>query len=532
MRIMLREGLVFAVIILLIGTPFIPCVGGNKNINDYGENSNDEDYPIINFISEKIGNPWQIFWFNIGASNKTKYFFAEPAVIELEYFKNKTVNITWGVQDDSKNMWHRFQPNMMEEYTLYYDVVYPSNINKSALHATFNPPVIDILEYHEKVGGTDAQAPQPKTVLNLSLDINSKHAIPVKDFILKVKITSKLKYGDLINELGRYSSLKNKLLRNFVTSFKMMLGGYFQAQFKNETRTKYIDILVKVKTYRNAILNVPGPIKMDINELKQARIEIQNQGNIIEQYGFRVVKGNESIKVNCPGSITVYPGYIRAAYFGIIPKSVLYDPGTLNSVKFELYSHESNVTLANGTISVYTQGLNIGGIVHVEYIRELIIILIIILFLYILNIYIRRLRYAKIFKKPEKPWEIIEEKKYLEKLQKQKKLKEFNNTLKMMRNEYHSSLLWYKEYRSLLLRELRKKRKLWIKKSFHNLHRNVSNFLKQLKREKSEEPKLIKQKIIKKRPEEIKLIDSRREKIIRKIKRQQQKQKRRFEGRI
>ena len=203
---MLSKGLVFTVIILLIGALFIPCVGGNKNISDYGENGNDEDYPIINFISENIGNPWQIFWFNIGASNKTKYFFAEPAVIELEYFKNETVDIIWGVQNESKDMWHRFQPDVNEEFTIYFDVIYPPNINKEALHATFNPPAFDILEYHEKVGGTEAHAPQPKTVLNLSLDINPKHAIPVKDFILTVKATVHMKYGNLIN-IFRYCIL-------------------------------------------------------------------------------------------------------------------------------------------------------------------------------------------------------------------------------------------------------------------------------------------------------------------------------------
>ena len=72
-------------------------------------------------------------------------------------------------------------------------------------------------------------------------------------------------------------------------------------------------------------------------------------------------------------------------------------------------------------------------------------------------------------------------------------------------------------------------RKLRIKKSLRNVLRNVSNFVKQLEKEKSEEPEIKNQKIVKKRTGEIKVFDSRKEKIIKKIERHQEKQKRRFE---
>ena len=236
-----------------------------------------------------------------------------------------------------------------------------------------------------------------------------------------------------------------------------------------------------------------------------------------------------NIIINCPGPITVYPGYVRHAYIGLIPKPIFYDPGTLH-VKIQLYSHEQpNVILANGTISVYTQGLNIGGVVNFEYIWELIIILIIILSFYILNIFVRRLRYAKVFKKPEKPWEIIEEKKYLEKLQKQKKLKEFNNSLKMMRDEYRSSLLWYKYHKKLISSELCKKKKQMIIESLNKIYRKVLNLFKQFKKEMTETPRINKKKINEEKYDEIKFVDKRKEKIFKKIEKQQERQKRRFE---
>jgi len=49
------------------------------------------------------------------------------------------------------------------------------------------------------------------------------------------------------------------------------------------------------------------------------------------------------------------------------------------------------------------------------------------------------------FGKPDKPWNLPEERKYLEKL-KEKDKEEYNNVLKMMRDEYKSALLWYKSY--------------------------------------------------------------------------------------
>ncbi|MEA2055452.1 MAG: hypothetical protein U9O49_01310, partial [Candidatus Thermoplasmatota archaeon] len=77
---------------------------------------------------------------------------------------------------------------------------------------------------------------------------------------------------------------------------------------------------------------------------------------------------------------------------------------------------------------------------------------IIILLGVVIFFYRRRKILQKLCIKPDEPWKLEKEKKYLDKL-KEKDNEKYDETMKMMKDEYKSSLLWYKHYRKGMLKK-------------------------------------------------------------------------------
>ena len=474
-------------------------------------------------------------WYNIGSGPTPKYFYADPDYIEIDYLGNTTVDLVWGVENPERKPFHRFQSNVFPEFTLVYDVVFPKNIPEDAFHAVFDPPTFDIVEYDEEVGGSITEAPQPTTKLTLFLDIPRDPSNPIQDFILKINVSIYRKYGDIIK------------IFNPIISF---LSGIWRANYEADIGHKSFYIFVKIKPFRNAELYVPPLVEMRLNDCKTTQIQIQNRGSNIEQFGFRIDDVGGSLLVNTPPPMTLYPGETGYAEVGLITKPVAYDRGTLHSVGIEVYAcDQPNVTLSSGILSVKTQGFAIQGIFSFKYSWHLFFIGIIVIICGAIYLFIRRLKLNEICKKPQKPWTIPEEKEYLDKLLKEKKTGEYESTLKMMKEEYGSALLWYENYRKFLVKGKRKKGEmkkltdsivakfLYISKK---MEKKLVEKKKEMKEPKKKEPEM-EQKTVEIKPGEIKKDEKReivdkiaerekrkREKVIRKIKNQQNKQNRKF----
>jgi hypothetical protein len=146
----------------------------------------------------------------------------------------------------------------------------------------------------------------------------------------------------------------------------------------------------------------------------------------------------------------------------------------------------------------------------------------------------RRLRTSKYISKPDKPWEIPEEKAYLDKLVKEDKDK-YNKVLKMMEDEYKSSLLWYNDYvKTLTQPKLTKQKK--VKKEKPKKEK-IKPILTKKEKEamvyKKPEEKPVEEPIIEKSSyieadKKEKAEDLRKQKLIAKIKKKEEKQKRKF----
>jgi len=478
-------------------------------------------------------------WYNIGSGPAPKYFYADPDHVEINYLGNVTVNLTWGVEDSERNPWHRFNSNTTKEFTIIYDIVFPEGMPKDAFHAVFDPPIFDVLEYDRKVGGTSAHALQPTTKLTLFLDLSPDPSNPIQDFILDINVTMVRQYGDLITYLSgspddpNLTTSKMPLpllkIKNIIT---MLFGRYLSATLLAETKPyRYnVSLFVKVNPFRNAELYVPSLVNMHLNDCRTAQIQVQNRGSHIEQFGFRVNGEDDSLLVNTPSPVTLAPGEIGYVGVGLVTKPIAYDRGTLHSVSVEVYPcDQPNVTLSSGILSVRTKGFVVSNVPTIGYFWHIFFAGLIIFFFVILILINRRRKLARICKKPEKPWKHYNERGYLESLLKEKKLKEYKRTLEMMKEEYNSALLWYKGYRNFLIKERRKQVKL--KKLLSGTSSRGSNVSKKTEQEPVVQPgakeQKIKPKAIRAKPKEITRDDG-REKTLQKIRRQQQKQKKKL----
>jgi hypothetical protein len=508
------------------GGPYNPDIEGTLGGN------------LINFIANKFFPV--LGWYNIGSGKAPKYFYSNPSVIEIDYLGNASVNLTWGTEREERKNWHRFQDNIFPEFTLYYEPVFPDNIPKDAFHYILDPPSFDILEYHESVGGNDPRAPQPVTNLTLYLDLPPDPNNPIQDFVLTINVSIQRKYGNLIEEFG----------------LGAIFGGFWNVNYNADIGRKSFEIFVKVKPHYRAEIRVPPLVELSLEDATSAKIEVENRGSHVEQFAFRVKNNAEKFMVNTPPPITLYPGETGLVDVGFITKPMVYDPGTLHSIEIEVYpvDDKNMTTLATGILSVRTKGFALQGIFSFKFSWHLFFASLFIIFILIIYLIIKKIKLSSSFKKPKKPWMLPKEKQHLEKLLKENKKDEYKSTMEMMKQEYVSSLLWYEYYRKSLIKKERKKGKLVIflinvKNSIFNFFKNLVNKLKIILQErkdkkiKLEEQKPLEEDIKESKTEEIpefkeaELVEEEdfetkiKDKALRKIRKQQEKQKRKIRRR-
>jgi hypothetical protein len=246
-------------------------------------------------------------------------------------------------------------------------------------------------------------------------------------------------------------------------------------------------------------------------------------GNYNDTYGFRVKSENKDIKLATPYYITIAPGETSKTNIGISTPQSAFDYGTFHEIIIEAYSIDNpNVTIAERQVFIETKGLYVSEI----NIAVLLLLIFIIILSLIFYIYRRKLFINKYCMKPDKPWEIPEEKQYLDNLLKTD-IKKHKEVLQMMKKEYDSSLLWHKYYSKQIVEPKPIKKK---KINIENTKTKLLTSLKKtaikigLKKETIEKPLTQKQetkKIDTKNKEE----ETKKQHILSKIKKEQEKQK-------
>lgn len=319
-----------------------------------------------------------------------------------------------------------------------------------------------------------------------------------------------------------------------------------------------VEILIKVDKFHLADIE-PIPLQeIQPFEVKSIPITIKNIGSHIDTYNFNVRCDDKNMVVTAPPALTLRPGETGNALVGVGAPRDFLSIGATTSIFVDAYSIDDPETVFSNTIILQTKGIHTTGS---PTINAALLIISLIIIVYLFFYFSRKIR-DKICTKPDKPWDIPEEKKNLEKL-KEKNKDKYNKTLKMMHNEYDSSLLWYKYYVDSIIRkkkvakskqreeirkvkEKEKLKKLEIKKE--EKRKEAAKKVKEKKEEKKltkkEEPKpkplAKKEERLEKKVEEKpvvkpvivdkKTIDTKSKKylILQKIKHEQNKQKKKF----
>ena len=265
-----------------------------------------------------------------------------------------------------------------------------------------------------------------------------------------------------------------------------------------------VEILIRVDKYHQLEIVPPLPLEIKPYQVKSIPLTIKNLGSHIDTFNFRVKCDDENMVVTPPPALTLKPGEEAEALVGVAAPKRFLSVGSTTSIFVDAYSVDDPETVFSNTVILSTTGLNTTGAATYNFVLMIITLIITLLVL----LYLYRKRSEKILKKPDKPWEIPEEKEYLEKL-KEKDKKKFKETLKMMDEEYESALLWYRYYIAITLKKKRmaqkEKEPMRIKEKFKFLSKLFKD-KKEKKVKKEKKPKKKKEKKPKKEKEKSKLI--------------------------
>ena len=453
---------------------------------------------------------------------------AYPPYIEIGYNETKNVEVgLWNTTSDKEfQVWPKSKENTVftERFINFSVLEYPKGTEESSWLIVLNPYRINV-----------DKGSILKTNLSITLTKPPISGKPIQSGIIKVRLYDTWAYGNLYTPPDPDAKIIFKIMWFLSATVLMRFGRYSGTTFVDK---KDVDILVKIKPYHAVRFDTSDIVYINPDQITSIPITIQNLGNYNDTFGFRLKDENKDLKLASPYYVTLSPGEKKEINLGVYAPQSAFDFGTLHEIVIETYSlDDENVTISERQVFIETKGI---------YLSEMsglgILLLILVFFLIIaFFIYRKRLRISRLCVKPDKPWEIPEEKEYLDKLIKEDKNK-YEETLKMMEDEYNSSLLWYNCYCKSLTEPKRTKRKKVKPILFKK---------KEVKKEKIKPFLSIKEKFIKilteKTPKKVTITkdikeiriekkekseDLQKQRLISKIKKKEEKQKRKLLGKL
>jgi hypothetical protein len=178
-------------------------------------------------------------------------------------------------------------------------------------------------------------------------------------------------------------------------------------------------------------------------------LSIKNTGYYKDTFQFDIETENDLLGLFEQQVVTMDPGETKQLTVGILTPEKMFDPGTPNQIRLYVKSSGNNSRTLIGNFVVMTQGMYLSPIIGLIAAPIIIFIILIYLFFYI----IKDRKERELYGKPDKPWLIPEEKKYLDEL-KEKDKKQYSEVMSMMRDEYTSALLFYESYKDTINRNV------------------------------------------------------------------------------
>lgn len=475
---------------------------------------------------------------------------SDPPFIEIGY--NETVNLELGMVNPETGefeIWDKDYAIFTTRFVNFEVIEYPRGTDSTSWFIDYEPSTVVV-----KKGSV------LKTNVTLSLTSPPIASNAIQSGLLKFRVADTWGFGDIW--FPPKGSPMDKPFSRFLWFFSALFIIRF-GKYSGTVDVEYKDIavLVKVKPYHALKFDTMPLVNLRPDQITSIPVTLENLGNYNDTFSFRIINDNKDIIISNPSSITLAPGEQKDIYIGISVPQSAFDYGTLHSIKIEAYSiYDPNVTIDQKTIYIETRGI------YVSEVSGFGLLFLIILLLAFIGIYLHRHRlfFEKYCVKPDKPWEIPEEKAYLEQIKKTDEVK-YNEILKMMHDEYKSALLWYKSYINATIKKIKaeknekkikeKTEKLKLKKEqkkveipkIFDIKKKVLPVMKKpkLKLFKKKELPLIKKKELQifkrkklpifKKKEVIPIIDLeadkeklRKEKIMLKIRREQEQQRKKL----
>ena len=434
---------------------------------------------------------------------KVKDFGANTSYIEIGYGETKDIWIgkawlnesTFGETHFNTLKLQAFMESV--SFSFIIDKV-PGDFNESwAIH--FNPPLVRM----------DTGNPETFYRVNVSISLTKPPVgeQAIQNGVIRIKQSASQQYDTFWKLLENENyTLKDKigvfpLALLYSLLFGDISGTSSVSKYEN---MRYVDIIVKVKPYHKVSLDTAQYHTFTPNQVAAVPISVTNEGNYKDTIGFKIASKNKKITLIDPVDITLKPGEKKDTLLGVAVPPDLFEIGTLHDITIQAYSIEN----PDNIIEEKTIILKTGGF----YLSEYFISMIggILLFLAVIYIYYsskRKKSLEKFYIAPEKPWEIKEEKEYLENIKKKDKEK-YEETLKQMEEEYASAMLWYKDHKQFINKQLTQEK---LKKQ-----EKIKKKIKEKKQKKSNKLEEKSEKMIEEKPKEKPKTDKiKKEKVVR-----------------
>lgn len=421
----------FIVLLLLLTIPY--QIISASGVEESKETEEDPSPPIRSlryylgrFVAKNLKRINTIFWTAVKA---------DPPVMEISYGETSTLD--FGMLDLDTNEFDKRELRFyLNSRALNFEVVeYPDN-NPENWFINFNPSSVNFKE------GVESEF---RTKVSISLRSPPMAENAIQSGILRLRIRDVWATGNLWFPPKEFGSLNDRF-RWFTIA---LIGRWGNLSGTINVIQRDVDVLVNVKSYHAVRFDSIPVANIRPGRIDSIPITLQNLGNYNDTFNFRVANESNGILLSNPISITLKPGETSNTLLAVaVPLNAL-DTGTLHTVVIQAYSiDQPEATIAERTVIIQTQGIYVSDLSGSLLVFFGIILLVIIGF----YLYLRKQKLEKICKKPEKPWLIPGERKHLEKL-KLKDNNEYNKTFKMMEEEYKSSMLWYKYYKKSLLKK-------------------------------------------------------------------------------
>lgn len=454
---------------------------------------------------------------------------SEPSIINIEYL-NKT-EITIGMIDAKTGTWTKNEKETGPQASLFpakdwtFELI-TEGLPEGAIIGRFDPQQI--------ISGEGGELRTTNLVITTNIPKNTSLPPIIK---LRVNIT-KWETGANLYLPPKGSRKLYATLSWFLFASGIRGNNPFGRELsgkRSATGHNGVDILVRTTRFHLAEIMPPKIVEIKPDQVISIPLKIQNLGSHVDSFNFKIdTSTGEQLLVSPPPSITLNPGEIGYTSLSIASPPSFQDQGTLHSIYVEAYSVYDPTKTFKNTVAVITRGVYVSEMNGIYSGFFGIIIILGIAFIF----YRRKKKSEKICKKPEKPWEIPEEKEYLEELKKKDK-KEYDKVLKMMEEEYESALLWYKSYLKVMTQKEKQEKQKTIPKERKLAF--ATDIFKKSKVKKVEAKKLIisekkkipvKTKGISEKPDridtEVAAAERKKQEVILRIKREQEKQKKNF----